>query len=402
MKWFTKRDVLTINDNLFKSASDDSAVTKRLILSMSQKVFNPIGVTAPTTLVPKLLLQKLWEKQIPWDTPVDDEVAIAFRNWLTGLPHLLEVEIPRWISTDSKDVQNLSIHVFCDASQKAYATVVYCRVEKDKNVSIHLLAAKSRVAPLRKLTIPRLELMGATIAARLYKQVADNLTSNFDCFFWCDSSTVITWIQSQEEWGTFVWNRVNEIRRLTPAEQWCHVPGAYNPADLPSRGCSPNQLLESKWWEGPSWLYQDRADWPSERPIVNEEEIAGERRKKLVTVLVNTEHSDFWHLSYFSSFTKTVRLIGWVFRYLNNVRYPAKIQRGDLSVNELDAAENFIFKLVQTESFTNINDKRISGLCPIYDQTGIIRLKSRVFNREDTDNYRFPIILSARHLWLTI
>ncbi|KAF2886476.1 hypothetical protein ILUMI_19698 [Ignelater luminosus] len=101
---------------------------------------------------------------------------------------------------------------------------------------------------------------GATIGARLHLQAAENCDSKFDSFFWSDSTIVISWIQ-RDEWITFVTS---------------------NPADLPSRGCTPKQLFESRWWEGPTWLYLDRGKWPSEKKAVNEKEVVRERKKKLL------------------------------------------------------------------------------------------------------------------------
>lgn len=165
------------------------------------------------------------------------------------------------------------------------------RTVRDGQVSVFLVASKSRVAPLRKsgskMTIPRLELLAATIGARLYSSLSANLEQKIPAYFWSDSSTVVSWIQRREEWGVFVWNRVKEIRDLTAPKDWRHLPGSLNPADLPSRGCSPKELLELRWWEGPSWLYEDPLAWPSTTDNANEEEINLERRKKLVTTLSN-------------------------------------------------------------------------------------------------------------------
>ncbi|KAJ8968554.1 hypothetical protein NQ317_001752 [Molorchus minor] len=325
LAWFPKQDVLTISHKY---------------CHWHRKFFDPIGFTAPTTLVPKLLLQGLWEKQISWDTPVDNEIETAFKRWASDLPYLLKIRIPRWISMGGPDIQDITIHTFCDASQKAYAAVVFCRIVKDDQVSVYLLAAKSRVAPLRRLTIPRLELMGATIGVRLYAQVEKDLGCNCNSIFWSDSSTVIAWVQRNEEWGTFVWNRVSEIRRITSPADWRHISGSSNPADLPSRGCTPKQLLESKWWEGAELVISE---------------------------------------------------------FIHNTRYPKDKRKGDLTVDEIEQGEIFVFSSIQKEMFSSLEDKRINCLNPYRDTSGLMRLKSRVSNRIDTDSYRFPIVLPDKH-----
>jgi len=128
------------------------------------------------------------------------------------------------------------------------------------------------VSPLKQLTIPRLELLAATIGDRLAVSVKKEIEQgNPSLFFWSDSFTVIAWIQRQDSWGDFIWNRIQEIRSLTTREAWRHVPGAMNPTDLPSRGCSVRQLLDSKWWEGPPWLKLPPEDWPSGKSQADED-----------------------------------------------------------------------------------------------------------------------------------
>ncbi|GBN11809.1 hypothetical protein AVEN_47116-1 [Araneus ventricosus] len=141
--------------------------------------------------------------------------------------------------------------------QFAYAAAVFVRIECADVVQVNLLAAKSRVAPVKTITIPRLELLSATVGARLCRSVPNALQwDNVKQHYWTDSTTVLGWIQSEELWSVFVNNRVQKIRKLTDPTLWKHLPGARNPADLPSRGCSAHQLPCRRWWEGPKWLLQ--------------------------------------------------------------------------------------------------------------------------------------------------
>ncbi|XP_035233761.1 uncharacterized protein LOC118205579, partial [Stegodyphus dumicola] len=110
--------------------------------------------------------------------------------------------------------------------------------------------------------MPRLELLACLIGARLtatVKEAKDLKGISSTC--WTESSTVMFLIKREDNWGTFVHNRVKEIRNLTLKEQWKHIPGSDNLADLPSRGCSAGVLLRSKWWEGPPWLKQPEENW---------------------------------------------------------------------------------------------------------------------------------------------
>jgi hypothetical protein len=227
-------------------------VTHRIMLSMAQRVFGPIGFMCPISLSPKLLLQKCWKMKGEWDQEVPEVVRNDFLQWLRDLPLLEEVKIPRWLRGIEDSVLNCSLHTLCDASKSAYAAAVFVRTEYNLSGQVQLVRAKSRVSPIKPLTIPRLELLAATMGARLAVSVKKETDQDpTSLFFWSDFSAVISWIKKEDTWSVFVWNRTQEIRSLTPREAWLHVPDVMNPADLPSCGCSVPRLLESKWWEGP-------------------------------------------------------------------------------------------------------------------------------------------------------
>ncbi|KAF2879705.1 hypothetical protein ILUMI_26468 [Ignelater luminosus] len=384
LNWNTQRDTLSlVESNIENVESFKECVTKRVILSTTQRIFDPIGFTCPTTLIPKLLLQRIWQQQLSWDMPVDEEIKSSFLKWLRQVRCLLSIEIPRWIRNETGISQDSGLHLFCDASKNAYAAVVFLRVCHQGEVHVNLLLAKTRVARLRGMTIPRLELLVATIGARLYVSVKESLNFEGKSFFWSDSSTVLCWIGGSEEWAPFVGNRVKEIRSLTDCNSWRHVPGELNPADLPSRGCSGLQLLESRWWEGPDWLCREPALWPQETVEYDEVEINREKRKRPVTTLMDLS-SDYWHLTYFLKCTRIVRMVAWIFRFVNNLR--KKRISGVLTSQEINEAEIFVLKIVQNQSFGHENDERLSTLRPFIDKDGLIRLKTRVSNREDTED----------------
>lgn len=395
--WDPMKDCLSTKEESLQVTKwmENREVTKRVILSVTQRVFDPIGFTCPVTLLPKLLLQSLWEQRQGWDIPVEAEIATKFHEWTEQLPELSKINIPRWIQSGPGEAKHLSLHTFADASKKAYSAVIFLRIETDEGVSVHLLAARSRVAPLKRISIPRLELLAATIASRLYSSIQEQFSQDIESYFWSDSSTVLSWIRRQEEWSVFVINRVREIRKLTDERRWYHVPGFLNPADLPSRGCFGKRLVESKWWEGPTWLcHKER--WPQQEIQFDEEEIEKERKKKAITNLSNFAGSDDWHFFYFSKYSKLLRMMAWIFRFCNNARQPQQKSHGELTVEEINRAENFVLKTIQRESF-EVNCERISSLNPFYDEFELIRLKSRVAERPDSMNFRFPVVLPGDH-----
>ncbi|GIY47158.1 hypothetical protein CEXT_565241 [Caerostris extrusa] len=172
----------------------------------------------------------------------------------------------------------------------AYAACIFLRSESSMgSVTVQLLQARSRITPMKTITIPRLELMAATIDARLFSSVKQALKlPNVKAYFWTDSSTVLTWITSREQWSVFVTNRISEIRKLTTSEEWFHIPTDQNPADILSRGCGPKQLQKHKWWQGPAWLKNSKEQWPKSAVNINKKEVETEKRKSVISAN-NTE-----------------------------------------------------------------------------------------------------------------
>ncbi|UYV70955.1 hypothetical protein LAZ67_8001243 [Cordylochernes scorpioides] len=164
-----------------------------------------------------------------------------------------------------------------------------------KNAECLSFVAKTRVAPLKSITIPRLELVACLLSARLTTSIVRALIARpIKTIFWSDSSTALSWISTKHKWSIFVSNRVNEIRSSTNIDDWRFVPGTLNPADLPSRGCYAPQLILSKWWEGPQWLRESEDKWPKQKPIPNEEQVLEEKKG---TVVQNTivQNRKFWY-----------------------------------------------------------------------------------------------------------
>ena len=157
------------------------------------------------------------------------------------------------------------IHAFSDASNTAYAAVVYTRSSYENgNVQVRLVASKSKVAPIKKQSIPRLELLGAVILTRLVNTLLKrSILGHCRIFYWVDSMTVLCWIKNDKVWKQYVSYRVEEIRRLTNRDDWRHCHGTTNPADLPSRGMSgPDLSTAQTWWNGPQFLLLPESDWP--------------------------------------------------------------------------------------------------------------------------------------------
>jgi len=370
----------------------EGPLTKRKILSVTAKVFDPVGVTCPATLQPKVMLQGIWKTKREWDEELEEEDVKGFQKWCQEICALAEIKIPRQMIFEPEDAQ---IHLFTDASAYAYGAVVFIRSRHGSEVRVQLVQAKSRVAPLKKGTIPRLELMGCLIGSRLLKMVVESIDVEIKKFtHWTDSTTALSWIQRSEEWGTFVANRVREIRESTSTEDWQHIPGEQNPADLPSRGCSPKLLLESKWWEGPRWLYHPEESWPSNQKEIDENEVSKELKGSKKTALLVTL-KDPWFETKYSSYQMNVRVMGWIIRFLNNCREKHK-NKEILCPRELKTAETKLLHCIQQDSLVPMI-KELTTRMSVVLKDGLFCIKTKLLNKDDTDNFRWPVILPGNH-----
>ena len=235
----------------FSSWSDFSS-TKRGIISDVARTFDVLGWLATTIIRMKILYQGLWEEKLDWDEVVPEPYLTMHRNWRTKLSVLTTKQIPRcYFETATK--ATVQLHGFSDASEAAYAAVVYIRTTyvDDTKPTCRPVTAKTKVAPVKTMSMPRLELCGASLLAKLLTTVRSALNIPIqDICAWSDSSIVIAWLDgSPKRYKTFVGNRISTIIQLVPSESWHHVRTEQNPADCASRGISPQELLDhSMWW----------------------------------------------------------------------------------------------------------------------------------------------------------
>lgn len=270
LKWNTVTDnlVFGIDVGIVKSRSK-SVYTKIEVASLAAKIFDKIGLIASFSVRSKLILQCVWTKGVEWNEEISMEVSLKWNQWVQELSELEHLHIPRCYS-DLPLSQNakVELHAFGDASEVGYASAFYLRFfHEDGKVSTSLVMSKTRVAPVRKITLKRLELMAAVITARLcsyVKGAIDCPINRIVC--WTDNSSTLHWIRgAASPWKPFVANRVTEIQSLLDPSVWWYCPGPQNPANLPTRGLSAIQLRESHlWWRGPIWLQESEKDWPED------------------------------------------------------------------------------------------------------------------------------------------
>ena len=221
--------------------------SKRSLLKFTAKIFNPLGLLSPFIICLKVLFQSLCVGQVTWDDPLQGELLNQWQSILSELESLKSISIPRCFFANSSP-SDIQIHGFCDASSQAHAAVLYIRsVYSDGHNDVRIVASKTRVAPLKKFTIPRLELLGALILSRLVNTVTSSLLFKHKITYWVDSTAVLYWIRNERLWKQYVNSRLQEIHSLTCKHDWRHCSGQLNPADLPTRELKGEELAVNKF-----------------------------------------------------------------------------------------------------------------------------------------------------------
>ncbi|XP_077264770.1 uncharacterized protein LOC143898862 [Temnothorax americanus] len=308
--WNPSKDVFEYRVAL----SDKVPDTKRTILSAVAKLYDPLGWATPVTIAAKILMQRLWQLNIQWDELLSESVFARWNDIYSRLSALGHVQIPRWNGL-GPDAERSEIHGFADASNHAYAAVVYIKVVSSSGkVTISLLVGKSKVAPLKTISIPRLELCAALLLARLIDFVrALNGYQNLPYYCWTDSNIVLAWIaQDPSRWKTFVANRVTQIQALVPRASWRHVSTNNNPADCASRGIFGDEILNHElWWHGPSWLTLNSDEWPIDDTRLPESAPLEEK-----TIVLQCHAPGQWDLATkYSSWPRLIRVTAYIIKF---------------------------------------------------------------------------------------
>ena len=329
----------------------------------------------------------------------------------TQLPLLLIC----YFNSVERSLSTCSLQGFCDASTGAYAAVVYLKIIAGTEVSVKFVASKTRVSPVNKQTIPRLELLAALLLAKLITAISDALEpeitlSEFTCF--TDSKISLYWIRGMDkEWRPFVQNRVNEIRRLLPVNTWRHCPGKENPADIPSRGVSPLELSGSTLWlHGPDWLaYPDLSIKEEELNMPDElclQEMKSKDRK-LVHSMLTTEKSrislsEIIDCEMFGDLHRLLRVTAYVLKFINLLQHKIGRLTAPLTKNLTAADVAEVKRLWLRESQRTLPEekqfeawKRQFGL--FIDKDGLYRCQGRLSNADLTISAKHPILLPKKH-----
>ncbi len=412
----------------FTVQAEDGPWTKRSMLSQQARLYDPHGLVLPFTVVARILHQRAWREGLSWEDQLTEQLADDWAQWMAHLQLLPLLRIPRCSYDTARTPKGeQELHVFCDASADAYAAAAYIVTHYDdgSEPSARLLLAKARVAPLRQISIPRLELMGAELSVDIMQAATGALKIALtNVYYWSDSTNVLCWLKNDSRVLTsFVGTRVAKIQHHTLVSNWRWVPSEKNPADLPSRGKLVGWLaMDPLWWEGPAFLTGAEAP-PEQPPVLATKEAAAKEIKKgaqfaflnmdKIPKPISTKVRDAYQPAQdkspltWSSFTSWSRLLQVTIRCL---RWRTK-RRGPILTEERQDAERRVLRLIQHASFERTREElqgheglpaasrsALQKLTPQVHPDGLIHAHARLQNAPELSyEAKFPIILPKDH-----
>lgn len=399
ISWASQHDQLVYS---VKSIETPNTVNKRTILSEIAKIFDPLGLLGPVVLYAKSIMQECWKSKVNWDESVPQELHTHWVNFAQQLHLLSNISVERHLIT--KNPIRIEIHGFCDASQKGYGACLYVRsLDKNQDVAVRLMCAKSRVAPLKSQTIPRLELCGALTLARLFLEARPALGFHIDrILFWSDSTIVLHWLRKTPQiLKTFEANRVREIQAIDSQVEWRYVTTRDNPADALSRGQIPSDFLKNDtWFHGPPWLHADERLWPVNL-VPSLPELPG--LKKGICLLVEPT-TDRILLTRFSKYRTLLNVFAYCMRWLPSGRS----HRGEpINVEEKTNVEKQVLRSIQKEQFADsitrlsqgkpVKGSRLAAFNAFLDEDGLLRVGGRLKDANLSFSQKHPILLPSHH-----
>ena len=332
------------------------------------------------------------QQNLAWDDSLPKEKIKSIQTWIDNYMCSPPIEIPRCLTLDVATRKAYELHVFTDASQLAYGAVAYARIISENGVSCSFLMSKAKVAPIKQLSIQKLELQAAVLGTRLAHFIKKHHTIEFkDTTFWCDSMAVLAWIKNSEKLKVFVGNRVSEIQSQSPTSSWRHISGKSNPADHVSRGILPADIKEH-WLSPPAFLFKPKESWST---FLNTEKTNTTMARQTIQPVVAAKN--------FSKWTKLLKATAQVFRFIEILR--TKPKRA-LNINDVENARNHLIQVSQQNSFgpsiallnKNKNLPSKDKLLPLspFLKDNILRVGGRTKRSTLGYNTKHPIVLNAK------
>ena len=412
--WNPVKDVFEFQGALELSLPSNKVETMRSLCSRAAKVFDPLGFLSPFLIIAKMLMQQCWKAKLKWDDPLPQDIKECWDRWIEEITYLHYIEIPRALCPH--EFYDVQLHGFSDASERACAAVVYGRFErKDGKVTIRLIMAKAKVAPIKATTIPRLELIGALLAARISDKVRETLKLEKEkVMLWCDSTTALQWIrEAPSAWKTYVGNRVSQIHEHFGKESWRYVPTDENPADVATRGIFAQELSQSSsWFTGPAFLEESTKIWPENIVVKKLTAEAKLEEKVHIPFSLITQSSEVLEQIFLNdrSFWFNLRVLAQIYRFAAKTgKYDYfDISSPFITLREQDHVMDCWVRNVQADGFPNaleclkkkgtLTDKALLQLQPFIDEDSeIIKVGGRLHVAVLPDESKHPPILPAKN-----
>ena len=382
--WNTSTDSFVFRLDRLVDLARSLKPTKRDLLKILAKLFDPMELLSPIIIPMKYLFQELCTSKLGWDEPLSELFQRRWGDWLSELEATRSITIPRCYKLNTSDkILSTELHGFSDASIKAFAAVTYMRFKTEFGCLASLVTSKTRVAPAKKQSLPRLELLGILILAQLIVRTALQHVVQFNHLTcWSDSLVALYWIIHDKEWKQFVKNRANEVRSLISPDSLRFCLGTDNPADIPTQGIAASGLENNElWWNGPKWLKTSEENWLENAYLQKVPPEAMEELKSSDFTVINLSVTSDVKLETlidshrFSSFDKLLRITAWVKRFVYKCRSSKLKKSGNLTAEEIvDTEEVWI-----QQRFSSVQLKQLEHSLGLFvDTKGIIRSRGRI------------------------
>lgn len=414
MRWKPADDVFIykLNVNLIDGMLDaDHHPTKREVLRLLMKIFDPLGLISHYLIRAKTLLQEIWRDGTDWDEKINPRLLEQWRNWCGELKNVEKLEIQRQYAPVDPASSDVTLIVFVDASEIGFAATAYFRFKYKEDVHLAHVMSKTKVAPLKQLSIPKLELQAAVLGVRLAQSVKSLHSFNIsNTYFMTDSRVVLAWIATRNlKLKQFVALRVGEILESSSRKEWFHVRSKMNVADDGTKWADSTMGDGStRWFQGPAFLKTEPSEWPTEAASkieCNDEVVhfIGVHRHPGISFSI----LDQIQPKFKANWSKYVRIVAWLGKFLEAKIYKNQV-KPYISPHDYARAELLIFRKIQVDAFPDevsalINKENIERsseifkLTPIMDSDNVIRLSSRSQNATTSYAARNPPILPSKH-----
>lgn len=377
--------------------------TRRGLLSTVSSVYDPFGFVSPFILKAKMLFQELCRIKSGWDDVMPAELKEQWCRWLRDLPLIQNFAVPRCLKPKGFETVSAELHHFADASEWAYGAVSYLRmVDNNGNIHCSFLMSKSRLAPLKPTTIPRLELAAAVEAVKLDKLLQKELQIPLqESVYWSDSMIVLWYLQQEDKrYQTYVANRVAAIQEHTTPSQWRYVDSGSNPADDASRGLTAAEVVgNSRWIHGPPFLWMERKEWPTQPEFkcsMLEDAVEVKPNRKVYAVATDKADPIDLLIQRHSSWYSLQKSVAWLLRFKQYMK-SRKPKTGKLTVSELRVAATAIIVHVQRQAIGRRKDNSLQKLSPFQSEDGTVRVGGRLDKADLHFQTKHPMILPADH-----